>query len=164
MTKDGKTPGGKHNSDASAGDPKTCHAPERTARSHCDYSGIHHGGTDGLIRVELSYPQRCCLNTPTMTPCFNVGNAARYGSTGSYPVSFDGACLQPDVALSGAISIIANLELHLPVGSSLLPLLGNVSRSYFFIHPQWVLCSACVLHLLQLLQYHWGSMGRKPNL
>ena len=23
---------------------------------HCDYSGCHHGGTDGLIRVELGYP------------------------------------------------------------------------------------------------------------
>ena len=23
---------------------------------HRDYSGFHHGGTDGLIRVELSYP------------------------------------------------------------------------------------------------------------
>ena len=23
---------------------------------HRDYSGIHHGGTDGLIRVELGYP------------------------------------------------------------------------------------------------------------
>ena len=23
---------------------------------HRDYSGFHHGGTDGLIRVELGYP------------------------------------------------------------------------------------------------------------
>ena len=48
-----------------------------------------------VMRIPLVIPQGAapfCLNTPAMTPCCNVGSAARYGSTGNYPINFNGAC------------------------------------------------------------------------
>ena len=85
------------------------------------------------------------LNTPAITPCFNVGSTARYLSTGS--------CIQSALRVPVSIHILArfdvtHLELHPPIDLRFLPLLSNIIRNDRLIYP-WGMGSP-VLILLSL--------------
>ena len=123
--------------------PRTSTAMQEKKKKSCSFSALVH-------------PQGAapfCLNTPAMTPCCNVGSAARYGSTGN--------CIQSTLMVPVSIRMLLFQEpsrylptlncMHTSVCPCFSPLLEDVRRSLLLVHPRRVFCTIVILLLLQLL-------------